>query len=310
LASRGSAAPAWDPGRLPRRSRVAALARLVRIEHTLFSLPFAYAGALLACGRCVDARVAVLIGLAVLGLRTAAMAFNNIADLDIDRLNPRTRMRPLVTGAVRLRDAWLLVALGSLLYYASAAALNRYALLLSPLLWVLAMTYPYAKRIHWLPHLHLGLVLGLVVFGGAVAAAGMEAQGLGEVLSRVPWLYVAAVTLWVAGFDTYYAIMDMDFDRRAGLGSIPARLGARGALAASRLMHAAAAVLLAASIPVYGLGPVGAASIAAAAALLAWQHLLLARKGLEAIPEAFNTNLLLGLVVGLGVALDAALRLL
>ena len=305
-----AAAPAWDPGRLPRRSRAAALARLVRIEHTLFSLPFAYAGALLACGRCVDLRVAVLIGLAVLGLRTAAMAFNNIADLDIDRLNPRTRMRPLVTGAVRVRDAWLLVALGSLLYYASAAALNRYALILSPLLWVLAMTYPYAKRLHWLPHIHLGLVLGLVVFGGAVAAAGMAAPGLAWVLSRVPWLYVAAVALWVAGFDTYYAIMDMDFDRRMGLGSIPARLGARGALLASRLMHAAAAALLAASIPAYHLGPVGAASVAAAVALLAWQHILLARRGLEAIPEAFNTNLLLGLVVGLGVALDALLRLL
>jgi len=298
---------AWDPGRLSRRSRAAAMARLVRIEHTLFSLPFAYAGAVLACLRCLDARVAVLIGLAVLGLRTAAMAFNNIADLDIDRLNPRTRGRPLVTGAVRAGDAWLLVALGSLLYYASAALLNRYALLLSPVLWLLAMTYPYAKRLHWLPHLHLGLVLGFVVFGGAVAAAGERAAGLAEVLERVPWLYVAAVSLWVAGFDMYYSILDEEFDRSHGLGSVAARLGTRGALHAALATHAASAVLLAASIPAYRLGPVAAAGVAAAVALLAYQHLLLRRGGVAEIPRAFNTNLVLGLVVGLAVVVDRLL---
>ncbi|WP_236698213.1 UbiA-like polyprenyltransferase [Pyrodictium occultum] len=300
---------AWDPGRLSRRSRLHALMRLVRIEHTLFSLPFAYAGAVLACPRCLGPREAALIALAVLGLRTAAMAYNNIADLDIDRLNPRTRSRPLVAGAVGLRDAWALVAAGSLLYYASAALLNRYALLLSPLLWLAAITYPHAKRLHWLPHLHLGLVLGSVVFGGAVAAYGGRARGAWDLLHHVPWLYVAAVALWVAGFDTYYAIMDMEFDRSMGLGSIPARLGPRGALWASRLMHAAAAVLMLASVPAYGLGPAAAAGLAAAALLLAYQHLLLARRGLEAVPRAFNTNLALGLAAGLGVLADRLLAL-
>jgi 4-hydroxybenzoate polyprenyltransferase len=308
--AREGGVPLWDPGRVSARSRLSALARLVRIEHTLFSLPFAYAGAVLACPRCLDLRAALLIGLAVLGLRTAAMAFNNIADLDIDRLNPRTRSRPLVTGAVKLRDAWLLVALGSLLYYTSAALLNRYALVLSPILWLLAMTYPYAKRLHWLPHLHLGLVLGLVVFGGAVAVLGYQAASLSELLACVPWLYVVAVALWVAGFDAYYSILDMEFDRSHGVGSVAARLGPRGSLLVSRLFHAAAAALLAASVPAYGLGPVAAVSIAAAVGLLVYQHLLLARRGLEAIPEAFNVNLLLGLVVGLGVLFDRLLALL
>ncbi len=298
---------AWDPGRLTRVSRLPALARLVRIEHTLFSLPFAYAGAVLACRCCLDARTALLVALAVLGLRTAAMAFNNIADLDIDRLNPRTSQRPLVTGAVALRDAWLLVAVGSLLYFLSAALLNRYALLLSPVLWLLAMTYPYAKRLHWLPHLHLGLVLGLVVFGGAVATAGNAAESLTEVLRRVPWVYVAAVSLWVAGFDMYYSILDEEFDRSHGLGSVAARLGTRGALLASRLTHLVAAALLAASVPLYRLGPLAAAGIAAALGLLLYQHLLLAKRGLEAIPVAFNTNLALGLAVGLAVTLDRLL---
>ena len=304
-----ASAVSWDPGRVSKRSRLAGLARLVRIEHTLFSLPFAYAGAVLACACCLDLWSAVLIGLAVLGLRTAAMAFNNIADLDIDRLNPRTARRPLVTGAVSMRDAWLLVLAGSLLYYASAALLNRYALLLSPILWLLAMTYPYAKRLHWLPHLHLGLVLGFVVFGGAVAVLGYGAPGLGWLLGNVPWLYVAAVTLWVAGFDAYYSILDMEFDRRHGVGSVAAKLGVRGALWASRLMHAVAAVLFAASIPVYGLGLVAAASVAAAIGLLLYQHLLLLREGVDAIPRAFNTNLALGLVVGLGVLIDRLLYL-
>ncbi|ABM81311.1 4-hydroxybenzoate octaprenyltransferase [Hyperthermus butylicus] len=309
MGSQGAPA-AWDPGRLGGRAgRLRALARLIRIEHTLFSLPFAYAGALIACPERLDARTVVLIALAVFGLRTAAMAYNNIADLDIDQLNPRTRHRPLVIGVVRIRDAWLLVFAGSLLYYASAALLNRYALLLSPLPWLLAMSYPHAKRVHWVPHIHLGIVLGLVVFGGAVATAGMEATGLIDVLRAVPWLLVAAVTLWVAGFDTYYAIMDLEFDRKMGLGSIPARLGVKGAFAASRLMHCATAILLAWSIHAYGLGVIAAASAIIAIGLLAYQHLLIARKGLGAIPEAFNTNLLLGLVISLGIAADVLARL-
>ncbi len=294
----------WDPGRTGRGSRLKALARLVRIEHTLFSLPFAYAGALMACNGCLSLSEAVLIALAVLGLRTAGMAYNNIADLDIDRLNPRTQGRPLVTGAVKKWEAWLLVLLGSMLYYASAAMLNIYALLFSPLLWVLAMTYPYAKRYYSLAHIHLGLVLGSVVFGGAVAAYGDNAAGLLDLLAHVPWLYVAAVTLWVAGFDTYYAIMDYEFDRSMGLHSIPVALGPRGAIAFSRALHAASAALYIASVPIYGLGVVGLAGAITGSLLLLYQHLLLEKNGLEAVPKAFNTNLALGLAVGLSVVAD------
>lgn len=299
----------WDPGRLIRGGKPRALARLVRVEHTLFSIPFAYAGATLACPRCLGWWEALWIGLAVLGLRTAAMSYNNIADLDIDRGNPRTASRPLVTGAVSLGEAWTLVVAGSALYYVSAWALNRYALTLSPLLWLLAMTYPHAKRLHWIPHIHLGLALGFVVFGGAVAVLGGD-PGVIQALRDVPWLYVAAVTLWVAGFDTYYAILDLDFDRRMGLGSIPARLGVRGALQASRAMHAATAAILAWSVEAYKLGPLGAAGVAAGVALLAYQQLILAREGLKAIPRAFNINLALGLIIGLGVVADKLLTVL
>jgi 4-hydroxybenzoate polyprenyltransferase len=303
------AAPRWDPGRLARRSRLSALARLVRIEHTLFSLPFAYAGAVLAYPQGLGAWEAVWIFLAVLGLRTAAMSFNNIADLDIDRANPRTAGRPLVTGAVSLRDAWILVVAGSILYFVSAAALNRYALILSPLPWILAITYPYAKRVHWLPHLHLGFVLGLVVFGGAVAVYGDHARSLADVLAKVPWIYVLAVSLWVAGFDAYYAVMDEEFDRKMGLRSIPARFGTEGALWASRIMHAASAALLAAGVWSYRIGSVGSAGMAAGIALLAYQHYLLAREGVSSIPRAFNVNLALGLLIGLSIVADSVLAL-
>ena len=294
----------WDPGRVGRAGILGVYARLVRVEHTVFSLPFAYVGALLSpwgCGGCTW-REALLLGLAVVGLRVAGMAYNNIADYDVDRLNPRTRGRPLVVGAASFRGAWALVVAGSILYYASACALNRYACMLSPILWVTAMTYPHAKRLHWLPHIHLGLVLGLVVFGGAVGAHGDEAQSLADALRGVPWLYVAAVTLWVSGFDTIYAIQDMEFDRAHGLGSIPARLGEAGARAAAALQHAAAIALLLAAAARHGLGPIGWAATIAASALIAAQHPLAAR---GRVREAFNLNLLVALVLGLGLLADA-----
>jgi len=286
-------------------SRLHALARLVRVEHTLFSLPFAYLGAVLATGGRVTVWEAVWLALAVLGLRTAAMAYNNIADLPIDAANPRSRSRPLVTGAVTMKEAWALVALGSALYYASAAALNRIALLLSPILWATAMTYPWAKRVHWCPHLHLGLTLGLVVFGGAVGAVGDEVASVSEALSRVPWLAVAAVALWVAGFDIVYSVMDYEFDRAMGLGSAPARLGVGRALALAAACHAATILLLVATVWEYGLGVPGYVVTAIVAALLAAQHAVLAVKGLSAVPLAFNMNLAVSLVMGVGLTLAA-----
>ena len=283
------------------QGRLHALARLIRVEHTLFSLPYAYLGGLL--GGSMTLKELVLITLAVFGLRTAAMAYNNIADLDIDRLNPRSSKRPLVTGAASMRDAWLLVALGSILYYLSAALLNKYALMLSPILWIVAMTYPHAKRYHSFPHIHLGLTLGLVVFGGTIATYGDVAKSLYDALARVPWDLVVAVTCWVAGFDVIYSIMDVEFDRRLRLGSIPARYGERRALQASTVCHAVYLAILGLAIPRYGLGLVGIATYIVTAALIAYEQYIVYREGFEAIPRAFNTNLLVGVVVGIGYSL-------
>ena len=299
------AGPQWDPGRLAGRGRLHAVARLIRVEHTLFSLPFAYAGAVLS-GYPFTLRDAILMFLALFGLRSAAMAYNNIADLDIDRLNPRSRMRPLVTGALTLRDAYLVAAAGSLLYYASAALLNRPALILSPLLWIAAMTYPYAKRLHSLPHIHLGLVLGLSVLGGAVAASGDELGNVVDALRAVPWDYVVAVTFWVAGFDIVYSIMDLEFDRRLGLGSVPALVGERLAPVVALGLHVAASILFLAGVLARS-PPLGLASLigaAAGSALMILSDLLVIVGGPEWIPRAFNINLLVGVLVSTGILAD------
>ena len=293
--------PRWDPGKLSRAgNKIEAFSRLLRIEHTLFSLPFAYAGAILS-GYPFTAFDALWMATAVLGLRTAAMAYNNIADLDIDRLNPRTASRPLVVGAVSLREAWSLVLGGSLLYFISAAMLNIYALLLSPIVLAVAITYPHAKRIHPLPHIHLGLSLGAVVFGGAVAASGDEAAGLGEVLVSVPWLLVAAVILWVAGFDTIYSIMDADFDQKYGLRSIPAFLGPRLSRLAAVAMHTITSILLILLARVYGFGILGWTAVIVSIILMAVEHVLAWRGMLR---EAFNTNLAIALLLSLGIIAD------
>jgi len=292
---------AWDPGAVT-GGRLRALARLVRIEHTLFSLPFAYAGALL--GGVPDIKTAVLIAAAVVGLRTAAMAYNNIADLPIDARNPRTRSRPLVVGTVSLGEAWWLVVLGSALYFLAALMLNQCAALLSPLLWLVAMSYPHAKRYHCFPHLHLGLTLGLVVLGGYVAVSGDGLWALGSVLASAPWIIVAAVALWVAGFDILYSTMDEEFDRSVGLGSVAACFGARAALYLSLASEAAFIGLLLAAIPAYSLGPAYALSVATASILEVLQFVYYRRGRLR---DAFNVNLLVGLAVAAGVAADRLL---
>ncbi len=292
---------AWDPGAVKRKNRLHAFLRLTRIEHTLFSLPFAYAGATLS-GYPFTAKDALLIFTALLGLRISAMSYNNIADLDIDRLNPRSRLRPLVTGALTVKDAYMAVALGSLLYFMSAYLLNWAALLFSPLLWILAHTYPYAKRLHPLPHIHLGLVLGFSVFGGAVAASGDEAGSLYAVIRSIPWDYVLAVTLWVSGFDIIYSIMDIQFDRQHSLRSIPALLGPELSKIVALGFHISASLLFTCGIlartwmPLYPSLPLTVVGVL----LMVLADIYVLKGGKPS--TAFNVNLIVGLLVSLGLA--------
>ncbi|MCE4617143.1 MAG: putative 4-hydroxybenzoate polyprenyltransferase [Desulfurococcales archaeon] len=295
----------WDPGAVEKPRKATVLARLIRIEHTLFSLPFAYAGALLT-GYPITVKEAILIFTALLGLRSSAMAYNNIADLPIDRLNPRSMKRPLVTGAASLRDACAIVFVGSLLYYVSAALLNIYAVIYSPILWILAHTYPYAKRYHSYPHFHLGLVLGFAVFGGAVAVAG-DQPGItnGVLLSKVPWIYMLAVTLWVAGFDILYSILDYEFDVKHGIGSVPAKFGKKNAKLVALLSHLVASALLFLGLILYW----GIVEWFAIIGTLCGVVLMLygdfkSYMDDSNIPVAFKQNLVVGVLISLGIILD------
>ncbi len=297
-----SEAPAWDPGR-DGRGKIKAYLRLIRIEHTVFSLPFAYVGAFLAIKSVPDLWICLLIFTALFGLRTASVAYNNIADLKIDGMNPRTRNRPLITGSVTKKEAWIVVVLGSSIFFISAYLLNFYAFALSPVVYLVAMSYPYAKRLHCLPHLHLGAVLGLSVMGGAIGAYGGAAFSLMDALAKVPWDYAVAVSLWIAGVDVVYSIMDEDFDRRFGLGSLPSRLGSRRAVLASLVMHLMSAILLIEGSFRCPLKFVAVPS-AVLASILSLGGDLMVLRNLRRVPDVFNMNLLVGILAGLGPILS------
>ena len=284
----------WDPGRVATaRGKLAVYARLIRVEHTLFSLPFAAIGLLVA--RAASPLVYILAFISLFGLRSAAMTFNNMADVDVDAQNPRTSSRPMVRGVVSAREALTILLVSTIIYYASAYAICWAALLYATPLYILALLYPYAKRVHSIPHLHLGAVLGLAVFGGWVA--GACSRGLCDplvLLLRAPWLIVAGVALWVAGFDTVYSLMDYDVDVRLGLGSLPAALGPRRALYAALAMEVASAALWCLGGLVYA--GVYAALSSLAAGLVAVYSVLLALRSQDNIPRAFNMNLAVGFI--------------
>lgn len=287
----------WDPEAAG--AAVSRYLKFVRIEHTLFTLPTVYAAALEASGGYITAKQAVLLALALVGLRIAGMSWNNIADRDIDALNPRTRGRMLVTGAVSLKGAYAVFAIGAALFVASAALLGPWPLYLAGPYLAVTMAYPYAKRWHCLPHLHLGAVYALVPLGAAIA---MHSNDIALALARTPWLLVFALAFWVAGFDMFYSKMDLDFDRAMGLGSIPACYGDVAAKAAWTAMLWASAALLLANYVLIGGGPLGLAPTVAAAAIEAWSALAAYRD--EAIPKAFNANLVVGLLASIGVILN------
>jgi 4-hydroxybenzoate polyprenyltransferase len=217
---------------------VVALSRMVKFEHSLFALPFAASAVVLVAPDArLDAKRLVLVALAVVAARTAAMAMNRIADRAFDARNPRTRSRELVTGAVSPRAAWALLL-------ASAGAFVAAAWAIAPLCGALALPvlgvllgYSYAKRFTWAVHLWLGVAQALGPIGVAVALTGTV---------PTPALVLGlGVGAWVAGFDVLYSLQDMEFDRGARLHSIPARFGVQGALLWSRLLHACAAAAIA-----------------------------------------------------------------
>jgi 4-hydroxybenzoate polyprenyltransferase len=276
------------------------LARLVRIEHTVFALPFAYVGALLAVDGWPGTEAMVWITIAMVGARTLAMALNRLVDAELDARNPRTATRELPSGALtRLQVVGLSLA-ALAVYLVAVFQLDPIVRWLWPIPVVLFVVYPYLKRATWLCHLWLGASLGLAPVGGWVAVTGE--------LPWQAWALGGAVCLWVAGFDLFYSLFDREIDLAQGLHAVSARFGVEGAFRGARLLHVATVVLLAAVGLGLGLGWFYWLGVAAVAALLAYEHSLVRPNDVRRLDAAFFTvNGVISVVFFAFVLAEAAL---
>lgn len=273
---------------------------LVKFSHSVFALPFALMGAWLAAGGPPAPRVLVLVVLAAVAARTAAMGFNRLVDRRIDAANPRTASRELPAGEVSPAGAATLVVVSSAAFVGVAFALNPLCGWISPGVLAVLLGYSYAKRFTSLVHLWLGLALGLAPPGAWLAVTGSFDGDL-----AVPLLLAAAVLTWVAGFDIIYSCQDEDFDAARGLHSLPARLGRAGALRLSAGLHVATVLLLAATAWRADLSWIFLVALAVAAGLLVWEHSIVSPDDLSRVDLAFFTlNGWVGVGLFLGTALD------
>ena len=280
------------PAPLPSR-----FARLVKIEHTVFALPFAYVGAFLAVNGRPSWHDLLWITLAMVGARSLAMALNRLIDAGIDARNPRTAGREIPSGQLSVAQVVVFCVLSLALFLAAVWQLDPIVRWLWPIPVVGFVVYPYLKRFTWLCHLWLGAVDGLAPVGAWVAITGK--------LPWQSWMLGAAVAFWVAGFDFFYALFDEEIDRREGLHSIVTRFGVSGAFVGARLAHALTVVCLV----VAGLGlPVGVfywLGVAAVALLLAYEHSLVRPDDLRRLDTAFFTmNGVISVVFAVFVILD------
>jgi 4-hydroxybenzoate polyprenyltransferase len=256
---------------------------MIKIEHTLFALPFAFLGAVLAAQGLPTATQILWITLAMIGARSTAMAFNRIADKDYDARNPRTRMRAIPSGALSVGFVLVFTFFGAGVFVFAAAMLNRLTLVLSPVALASVVLYSYTKRWTLLSHLVLGWCLAIAPTGAWIAVRG-------SIDSPAPLLLSLIVMLWTAGFDVLYACQDYEFDRREGLHSIPAQFGIARALWISRLLHVGAFAALVALYFITHLGLLAVVGLVATGALLIYQHTLVRADDLSRLNAAFFTT--------------------
>jgi 4-hydroxybenzoate polyprenyltransferase len=277
-----------DEGDMAIAERLRVTLEMIKIEHTLFALPFAFLGATLAA-RDIGPQPAsfwisklLWITIAMVGARSAAMTFNRIADRHIDAANPRTAGRAIPAGLLDLRFAWIFTLASGALFLFAASQLNRLALILSPLALGSVLFYSYTKRFTALSHLVLGWCLAIAPAGAWIAIQGR--------LTLVPVLLSASVMLWTAGFDILYACQDYDFDREAGLHSIPRALGINRALWVARALHTLMFITLVLFYRAAGLGWLGFIGVLATGGLLIYQHRLVKSDDLSRLNAAFFTT--------------------
>ncbi|HUR68374.1 MAG TPA: 4-hydroxybenzoate octaprenyltransferase [Candidatus Thermoplasmatota archaeon] len=275
------------------------LLEFVKIEHTLFALPFVLAGMLLgfrSTGAPFDGRTFAFVLAAATGARTLGMTLNRIVDKPIDARNPRTAARALPAGTMSMRAALALALVAGTVLVVSAWRLNTTVLLLSPVLVLLFFAYPYAKRVTWACHFVLGLAFLCAPMGGYLAVTGSFAGW------PAPMLLCVAAMAWVAGFDIIYALLDVDFDRANGVHSVPADFGDAPARRVAAALHVLVVLCLAAFARVAGFGWPMYAATAAVAALLAYEHATVDPRDPVAINKAFfHVNAVVGWIALAGL---------
>ena len=263
---------------------------MIKIEHTVFALPFAFMGAFLAARGWPSSGQVFWILVAMVSIRSAAMAFNRLVDAKIDAANQRTREREIPRGALNKSEVWVFVAASAAVFVLAAYELNRLCFILSPLALAVTFFYSFTKRFTWLSHLILGGAIGLAPIGGWVAVAGS--------FHLIAFLLGAAVLFWIAGFDIVYACQDHEFDRSYMLKSIPQRWGISKALRVSELCHLITFALLVTVGIMAGLGPAYYAGLVLILAFLAVQHFIVSPEDLSRVNVSFFTmNGLISLVI-------------
>ena len=269
----------------------------VRFSHSVFALPFALTGALLAWRDHPFSwtQVAWII-VCMVSARSAAMGFNRLADVDHDALNPRTKMRELPRGVMTRAEAIAFVAVSSVVFVYGASRLNSICLMLSPVALAIVFWYSLAKRYTAYTQLFLGLAMAVAPVGGWIAAGGRAGVE--------PWLLGLAIGLWVGGFDILYACQDLDFDRSYGLLSVPTRFGVSRSIHLSRVMHAATVVAMAALWRVAHLPPLYLVGVGIVAVLLTYEQSLVREDDLSQVKKAFDLNGYVGIVYFVATALS------
>ena len=256
---------------------------MIKFEHTLFALPFAFLSAVLAANGFPEWKQIVWITIAMVGARSAAMTFNRIADRDIDAENPRTENRELPTGKLSLSFAWAFLFVSIGVFLVAAYSLNWLTFALSPVALISVLGYSYAKRFTAFAHLLLGWALAISPTGAWIAVRG-------TIDSEVPLLISLLVLMWTAGFDVMYACQDFEFDKKIGLRSIPARYGIKTSLWIARLFHFQAFIVLLLLYAVTDLGWLALVGVGVVGVLLIYQHMLVKANDLSRMNAAFFTT--------------------
>jgi 4-hydroxybenzoate polyprenyltransferase len=269
---------------------------LVKFEHTLFALPFAYGGMILAAHGWPGWSVFFWVTVAMIGARTASMALNRVIDAKIDAQNPRTADREIPKGLISKQNAVLLAIAGFILLAWAGWKLNPLTFALLPIAVFFLSLYAYTKRFTFLCHYWLGITIGAAAAGGWIAVTGSFAP--------VTFALWAGVGLWIAGFDIIYAFLDYDFDVKYGVYSVPAYFGQEKALKISAITHFLAWIALGLVLPLANLGYYYALALLIVASVLIHAHLLVRQKGVGAALTSFNANLYISSIVFIGILLE------